>query len=467
MLADEVGQRVAEVGRLEQREPGDLVGEHPQPHLVERDLPLGGERLDVRRDEGDGGRLAGDRQVVAAERPRGEATDHRSDRHAEHRRRHHPRQPGHHRHHRVAARLRRRRPRPIRPERGGHLGEQVAVGLERLGRPLRPGHGAHLTELVADADHVGDVHPGDAGEVLVGEALLRADVAPRRARQWRPSRRTVERRPSSAAPGRRAPWRGRRTAAARRTGWAAPAGRRRPAARPEAEPSDMRLMLRAFASAVPSLPMSVAVNWDTDPISVSISGAEGSLGSRVLAGLEADPSIVLPPPTTGPIDVVVHLGSGDPDARARRRENVTEGVDRTLAEAIARDADHLVFVSSAMVYGAWPNNPVPLTEDAILRPDVDFVYARQLAAAEAMADRWRRQRPGRTVAVLRPVVSMAADGIVAPRPVAGGGTRRALRRGRSCRPVPPPRRPRRGRHPRRAQAPRRRVQRRPGRVDRR
>ena len=119
---------------------------------------------------------------------------------------------------------------------------------------------------------------------------------------------------------------------------------------------------------------------------------------------------MLPPPTDGPIDVVVHLGSGDPDARARRRENVTEGVDRTLAEAIARDADHLVFVSSAMVYGAWPNNPVPLTEDAILRPDVDFVYARQLAAAEAMADRWRRQRPGRTVAVLRPVVSMAADG---------------------------------------------------------
>ena len=154
----------------------------------------------------------------------------------------------------------------------------------------------------------------------------------------------------------------------------------------------------------------MAVNWGTEPVSVSISGAESSLGSRVLAGLEADPSIVLPPPTDGPIDVVVHLGSGDPDARARRRENVTEGVDRTLAEAIKRDADHLVFVSSAMVYGAWPNNPVPLTEDAILRPDVDFVYARQLAAAEAMADRWRRQRPGRTVAVLRPVVSMAGDG---------------------------------------------------------
>ena len=110
------------------------------------------------------------------------------------------------------------------------------------------------------------------------------------------------------------------------------------------------------------------------------------------------------------VDVVVHLGSGDHDARARRRENVTEGVDKSLAEAIARDANHLVFVSSAMVYGAWANNPIPLTEDAILRPDVEFVYARQLAAAEAMSDRWRRQRLGRTVTVLRPVVTMATDG---------------------------------------------------------
>ena len=37
--------------------------------------------------------------------------------------------------------------------------------------------------------------------------------------------------------------------------------------------------------------------------------------------------------------------------------------------------------SSAMVYGAWENNPVPLTEDALLRPDVEFAFARQLGAA--------------------------------------------------------------------------------------
>jgi nucleoside-diphosphate-sugar epimerase len=63
-----------------------------------------------------------------------------------------------------------------------------------------------------------------------------------------------------------------------------------------------------------------------------------------------------------------------------------------------------------MVYGAWANNPVPLTEDAPLRPDVDFVYARQLGSAEQMVDEWRRATPGRSATVLRPAISMAADG---------------------------------------------------------
>jgi nucleoside-diphosphate-sugar epimerase len=63
-----------------------------------------------------------------------------------------------------------------------------------------------------------------------------------------------------------------------------------------------------------------------------------------------------------------------------------------------------------MVYGAWDNNPVPLTEDAVLRPGNEFAYASQVAAMEQLADDWRRSRPGRTVAVLRPAVAMAANG---------------------------------------------------------
>lgn len=106
--------------------------------------------------------------------------------------------------------------------------------------------------------------------------------------------------------------------------------------------------------------------------------------------------------------MVVWLGAHDADALASRRESALEGLSASLAGCAA--ATHVVLVSSAMVYGAWANNPVPLTEDAPLRPDVDFVYARQLGAAEQLVDEWRRAVPGRTCTVLRPAIPMAEDG---------------------------------------------------------
>ena len=94
----------------------------------------------------------------------------------------------------------------------------------------------------------------------------------------------------------------------------------------------------------------------------------------------------------GDSDVIVWLASADADARARRRQSATEGFTPTLAQA--DHARHLVLVSSAMVYGAWANNPVPITEEAVLRPDVEFVYARQLGSVEQLADEWQARCPG-------------------------------------------------------------------------
>ena len=78
-----------------------------------------------------------------------------------------------------------------------------------------------------------------------------------------------------------------------------------------------------------------------------------------------------------------------------------------------------------MVYGAWPNNPVPLTEDAPLRPDPGFAFVEQVAQVEQMADAWRTSVPGRRVAVLRPALALAADGTssVVRALAAGLGTR--------------------------------------------
>jgi nucleoside-diphosphate-sugar epimerase len=159
---------------------------------------------------------------------------------------------------------------------------------------------------------------------------------------------------------------------------------------------------------VSSAPAAAIVPQADERRRVHVTGAEGNLGSRVLVLLDANPT--LGPGSATANDVVVHLGAGDHDLRARRRESVTAGATVMLRDATVGGATHLVLVSSALVYGAYANNPIPLTEDAVLRPDVEFVYARQLATVEAMADRWRRTVPGRTVAVLRPAVAMAADG---------------------------------------------------------
>jgi nucleoside-diphosphate-sugar epimerase len=82
----------------------------------------------------------------------------------------------------------------------------------------------------------------------------------------------------------------------------------------------------------------------------------------------------------------------------------------TLSVADRIGAHHVVFVSSALVYGAAANNPLPLTEDATLRPEVDFVFARQLASAEELVEQWRLAAPCRSTTVLRPAVALAADG---------------------------------------------------------
>jgi nucleoside-diphosphate-sugar epimerase len=155
---------------------------------------------------------------------------------------------------------------------------------------------------------------------------------------------------------------------------------------------------------------------------VVLTGAAGSLGHRV-ADLLVDHDVVLAdsledldemepthPGRGGRVAAVVDLGSSDYDNRAARRESATESAASTLAIADRVAAAHVVFVSSALVYGAAANNPVPLTEDATLRPDVEFVFARQLASAEELVEQWRLSEKDRTTCVLRPALSLAAGG---------------------------------------------------------
>jgi nucleoside-diphosphate-sugar epimerase len=83
---------------------------------------------------------------------------------------------------------------------------------------------------------------------------------------------------------------------------------------------------------------------------------------------------------------------------------------RVLEAAASVGATHAVVLSSAIVYGAWANNPVPLTEDAPLRPNPGVLVASEKAEAERASAEWRDAHAGATVAILRPTVTVAAEG---------------------------------------------------------
>jgi nucleoside-diphosphate-sugar epimerase len=182
---------------------------------------------------------------------------------------------------------------------------------------------------------------------------------------------------------------------------------------------------------------------------VVVTGAAGALGRRVVALAAADPAvdrvvaIDRAPVNAGPgveahrIDLaggdlktlldgaaaLVHLAQ--PPGPAPTQDGPTGPGDadvtrRVLDAAGASGVRRVVLLSSATAYGAWADNPVPLTEDAPLRPNPGNALAAGKAELEAVVAEWRDGHPGATVAVLRPTVVVTEDG--------NGWLARALRR---------------------------------------
>jgi len=103
------------------------------------------------------------------------------------------------------------------------------------------------------------------------------------------------------------------------------------------------------------------------------------------------------------VDVVVHLDldiSLDADPTDRRAYNV-RGAQTVLTAAAAERVGRVVFVSTAMVYGAGPDNPVPLPEDAPVAAEPDAGLVGDFLEIERLARRAPRVHPGVRVAVLR------------------------------------------------------------------
>jgi UDP-glucose 4-epimerase len=103
-----------------------------------------------------------------------------------------------------------------------------------------------------------------------------------------------------------------------------------------------------------------------------------------------------------------------------------------LAAVAAEGIGQVVHLSSATVYGAWADNKVPLTEDDRLRPNPGFSFAASKAESERVLADWADGHPGVRVAVLRPAVTVGADG----RPLYQAlGVTRSPRSGDGSRPV--------------------------------
>ncbi|WP_326598886.1 NAD-dependent epimerase/dehydratase family protein [Streptomyces sp. NBC_01803] len=110
--------------------------------------------------------------------------------------------------------------------------------------------------------------------------------------------------------------------------------------------------------------------------------------------------------SSGPVDVVVHLALDldlEADPAARTAYNV-RGAQTVLTAAAAAGVRRVVLCTSAMVYGALPDNAVPLAEDAELRATADATCLGDLLEIERLARRAPRVHPGLNVTVLRPAV---------------------------------------------------------------
>jgi nucleoside-diphosphate-sugar epimerase len=180
---------------------------------------------------------------------------------------------------------------------------------------------------------------------------------------------------------------------------------------------------------------------------VVVTGIAGSLGQRVSARLTARPDVdrvvgidVVPPDWADPkldvrivdlaipqgpddevvtaleaADSVIHLawrtpesnggptGDGLSAAATNRR-----ALQRILRAAAIAELGSVVHLSSATVYGAWPDNQIPLTEDAPLRPNPEFAYGVGKADAERAVAEWAEEHPQVRVAVLRPAVTVGS-----------------------------------------------------------
>lgn len=106
-------------------------------------------------------------------------------------------------------------------------------------------------------------------------------------------------------------------------------------------------------------------------------------------------------------DVVVHLAfimEPVKDEGMMRDVNVN-GSQNVFQSAARAGVRRIVYTSSATVYGAHPDNDVPLVEDSPLRANLDFSYPAHKLEVEYVIKEFRDDFPDVPVTVFRPAIA--------------------------------------------------------------
>ncbi len=177
--------------------------------------------------------------------------------------------------------------------------------------------------------------------------------------------------------------------------------------------------------------------------SIVVTGASGAIGRRVVRQLAADPDVqrivaidrtsltLLPAKTeahkidilsaavTDLVDLfvgarsVVHLAATS--GSSADAETTGALARRVFEVATEAKVQHMVVLSSALVYGAKADNPIPILESQPRRPHRPLAYAVAKSELEQDALAWAEsvdgsESAGRTLSVLRPTTTLSERG---------------------------------------------------------
>ncbi|MEA2409561.1 MAG: UDP-glucose 4-epimerase [Thermoleophilaceae bacterium] len=166
-----------------------------------------------------------------------------------------------------------------------------------------------------------------------------------------------------------------------------------------------------------------------------ITGGSGYIGSRLVERLAADGDVeilicdVRPPRVFRPgvsyracdvrdggavrdavasfaPDAVVHLAFVLNPIRdeALMYEIDVGGTQNVLSACSASGVSQVLVTSSSTAYGAFPDNPVPLTESDPVRGVASFEYARDKAESDRLCQLWALRHPDRVMTIVRPCI---------------------------------------------------------------